>query len=59
MHNREYLGICPICLQQFFIVTVINDISKQIKQRGSLGKSVAHWRLEIVLTCFNLLSKYS
>ena len=59
MQNREYLGICPISPQQFFIVTVINDISKQIKQRGCLGKIVARWRLEMAITCFNSLSKCS
>ena len=46
-----YAYSCRICLLEcFFIVTVIHDFSKQIKQSTCIGKIFAHWHLAIAIT---------
>ena len=40
-------GVCPL---NFFIVTAIHDISKQIKQCTCIGKIFGLWHLAIATT---------
>ena len=44
-----YAYSCHICLLDCFIVMIIHDISKQIKQSAHIGKIFACWHLEIAI----------
>ena len=44
-----YVYSCRICLLDFYIVMIIHDISKQIKQRAHIGKVFACWHFKIAI----------
>ena len=52
----RYAYSCRICLLESFIVTVIHDISKQIKHRARISKIFARWHLAIAVTSSIIVS---
>ena len=51
-----YAYSCRIYLLESFIVTVIHDISKQIKHRARISKIFARWHLAIAVTSSIIVS---